>query len=163
MSEERAPDIRAVPRDAPVATAVFCGYCGKRPADDPGESRVCPSCGLGLLLTAEASFAPATDEAFAVIDPALTVRALSAAAERLFDVEETRIVGQPVDALVVAADAAPGARARLAGELARIARRVADEPVTAVVMPAAAFGVRYRARIGPCEPGPAALLVVSAL
>ena len=164
MSPADAARLRPVPADRPLAR--FCGYCGRPPADaGTPPTRVCARCGLGLVLAADTDHAPAPDEAFSVIDPGLTVRVLSAAAERLFEVVETDIVGHPVDALLVPAESAPGARSRLHAILAGVARSSLVEAAaeTAVVRPARAFGVRYRLRVAPCEPGPAALLVISPL
>ena len=65
----------------------FCGHCGRSPdgvarkADVP--SRVCPSCGMGLLLQAPAEFAPSQSDPFLVVDGSLTICALSRVAEEL--------------------------------------------------------------------------------
>jgi hypothetical protein len=159
----------AILRPVPVREPdrrVFCGYCGVQPAAGAAaDTRVCPDCGLGLLLTADAALAPEPDAAFVVVDAGLTIRALSAGAERLFDCAETDVVDQPLENLLVTADAAEGSRGRLNALIAGTARGGLHgaEPAVAIVRPARAFGVRYRARIGPCEPGRAALLVLSPL
>lgn len=145
----------------------FCGYCGKRPADDRAApaSRVCADCGLGLLLTADVGLAPAADDAFLVVDAGLTVRALSQGAERLLHLAETDVVDQPLENVLVAADATDDARGRLHALLAGATRGPLSggEPAVAVVRPSRAFGVRWRACVGRCEPGQAALLVVTPL
>jgi hypothetical protein len=145
----------------------FCGYCGKRPDGDDAApaSRVCPHCGLGLLLTADAALAPAPDEAFLVVDAGLSVRAFSKAAERLLNLAETAIVDQPLENVLVAADSSEDARARLHALLSGSTRAplAAGEPSVAVVRPSRAYGVRWRARVGRCEPGQAALVVVTPL
>ena len=158
--------LRAVEHDEP-RRRTFCGYCGDRPEAEPedGASRVCPSCELGLLLTADEGLAPGREDAFLVVDAGLTVRALSQGAETLFEVAETDVVDQPIDQLLVAAESSGDDRGRLGGLLSGAARGPlsAAEPEAVVVRPARAFGVRYRARVGRCEPGRAALVVVSPL
>jgi hypothetical protein len=160
--------LRAV-RTAEPERRAFCGYCGRPPAGAPGDSeaasRVCADCGLGLLLTADAGLAPAAEDAFLVVDAGLNVRALSAAAERLCDLAETDVVDQPLENLLVAADSSEDARARLHALVSGAARGPLSggEPAVAIVRPARAFGVRWRARVGRCEPGYAALVVLSPL
>jgi hypothetical protein len=167
MSPESAI-LRAV-RPAEPERRTFCGYCGRRPDPVPEgaepASRVCPTCGLGLLLTADAGLAPAVEDAFVVVDAGLTVRALSAAAEKLCDVAETDVVDQPLENVLVAADSTEDARGRLHGLVSGAARGplAGGDPAVAVVRPARAFGVRWRARVGRCEPGYAALVVLSPL
>ena len=158
--------LRAVEGDAP-RPRTFCGYCGHRPAAEPAatESRVCGECELGLLLTADEDLAPASDDAFLVLDAGLTIRALSKGGEALFEIAETDVVDQPLDNLLVAAESSDEARGMLNRILSGAAREplTAAEPDVAIVRPARAFGVRYRARVGRCEPGRAALVVLSKL
>jgi hypothetical protein len=155
--------LRAIEPDAP-RRKTFCGYCGHRPEPEP-ESRVCSKCELGLLLTADEALAPADDAAFLVVDAGLTVRALSKGAEQLFAIAETDAVDQPVENVLVAAEATDEARGALNRLLSGAARGPlsAREPDAAVVRPARAFGVRYRAEIGRCEPGRSALVVLGKL
>ena len=159
--------LRAV-RPAEPERQTFCGYCGHRPgppAEGETASRVCADCKLGLLLTADAGLAPAADEAFLVVDAGLNVRALSKAAELLCDLAETDVVDQPLENLLVAADSSEDARGRLHALVSGAARGplAGGEPAVAIVRPARAFGVRWRARVGRCEPGYAALVVLSPL
>jgi hypothetical protein len=160
--------LRAV-RTAAPERRTFCGYCGRRPPEGAARpeaaSRVCPDCGLGLLLTADAGLAPAPQDAFLVVDAGLTVRALSKAAEQLFGLAETDVVDQPLENVLVAADSSDDARSRLHAVLAGAARGplTAGEPTAAVVQPARSFGVRWSARVGRCEPGHAALVVLEPL
>jgi hypothetical protein len=160
--------LRAV-RTAAPDRRTFCGYCGRRPAESAakpgGASRVCLSCGLGLLLTADAGLTPEPRDAFLVVDAGLTVRALSKGAEELFELAETDVVDQPLENVLVAADSSGDARARLHATLSGAARGplTAGEPSAAVVQPARSFGVRWAARIGRCEPGQAALVVLAPL
>jgi hypothetical protein len=158
--------LRAVEPDAPRRRS-FCGYCGHRPQAEPSEteSRVCGDCGLGLLLTADEALAPERSDAFVVVDAGLSIRALSKTAEKLFEIAETDVVDQPLENLLVAAESSDEARARMSHLFSAAARESlsAREPDVAVVRPARAFGVRYRATVGRCEPGRAALVVLSKL
>lgn len=138
----------------------FCGHCGIAPASDAaGQSRVCAHCGLGLVLRSSADLAPRPGEPFLVIDSTLSVCAVSARAEELLGVDETQAVNQHVADFVVPADA----NALSADNLLVLLIEAASgpgEPRTAVVRPRQEFGVRFRARIGPCGPPNAALLVL---
>jgi hypothetical protein len=140
----------------------FCGHCGLPPAastDTPG-SRVCGHCGLGLVLQASADIAPQGNVPFLVIDSTLSVCAVSARAEELLGTDETRAVNRHVADFLVPADAnAPSAENLLV--LLVDAASGTGEPRTAVVRPRQEFGVRFRARIGPCGPPRAALLVLT--
>jgi len=140
----------------------FCGHCGMPPALPPAasNSRVCGHCELGLVLQAPADVAPAGDEPFLVIDSTLSVCAVSARAEDLLGTDERHAVNRHVADFLVPADAnAPGAENLLV--LLVEAASGSGEPQTAVVRPRQEFGVRFRARIGPCGPPRAALLVLT--
>lgn len=157
--------LRAVEVSAPEPRT-FCGYCGARPEPaSVSETRVCADCGLGLLLTTDAGLAPAPHDAFVVVDAGLSVRALSRGAETLFQLAEIDIVDQTLDQLLVPADTADGARGRLHALVSGAARAPLSgaDPEVEIVRPARAFGVRYRALVGRCEPGRAALLVLAEL
>lgn len=135
----------------------FCSHCGAKP-ESPVESRVCQSCELGLLLTAEADVAPEPGSAFIVLNDSMAVCGMSAAAERLLAVDETDAVNRHLTELLVPADAEAAAPHNLAAAVTWAAR--GDEGFRSVtVRPANTFGVRIRARIGGCGPRPAALLV----
>ncbi|MDX6677545.1 MAG: hypothetical protein QOE31_1597 [Solirubrobacteraceae bacterium] len=140
----------------------FCGHCGLPPAvsiQNP-RSRVCGHCGLGLVLRASIDVAPRVDDPFLVIDSTLSVCAVSARAEDLLGTDETEAVNRHVADFLVPADAnAPSAENLLV--LLVDAASGTGEPRTAVVRPRQEFGVRFRARIGPCGPPHAALLVLT--
>ncbi|MBA3747614.1 MAG: hypothetical protein H0W96_09005 [Solirubrobacterales bacterium] len=140
----------------------FCGHCGLPPAastDTPG-SRVCGHCGLGLVLQAASDIAPRGDVPFLVIDSTLSVCAVSASAEELLGTDETEAVNRHIADFLVPADAnAPSAENLLV--LLVDAASSGGGPRTVVVRPRQEFGVRFRARIGPCGPPNAALLVLS--
>jgi hypothetical protein len=139
----------------------FCGHCGVPPAAGlgTGGSRVCAHCGLGLVLQASSDLAPRADEPFLVIDSTLSVCAVSARAEQLLETDETFAVNKHIADFLVPADAnAPSAENLLV--LLVDAASGSGEPRTAIVRPREEFGVRFRARIGPCGPPNAALLVL---
>ncbi len=139
----------------------FCSHCGRAPQEDAAvAARVCGSCGMGLVLHAPADVAPAPGAAFLVIDPSLSVGAVSRAAERFLAVQEADVVHRPVSELIAGADSEP-----VGGDLgSAIASASTGEqaPREVSVRPANTFGVRCRARIGPCGPPRAAVIVLDA-
>jgi ribosomal protein S27AE len=135
----------------------FCGHCGES-QDSPAASRVCPRCGLGLLLRADAGLAPKAGEAFLVLDQSLSVCAVSEGAERLLAISEPDAVNRHVTELLEPAACERHARVSLAAAVFRAACGE-GEPLAVTVRPARTFGVRLHARIGPCGPHAAALLV----
>jgi PAS domain-containing protein len=139
----------------------FCGHCGVAPPQEVlQQSRVCGRCGLGLVLRAPADVAPRGDEPFLVIDATLSVCAVSEGAEELLGVDEQSALNKHVVDFLVPADAnAPSADNLLA--LLVEAASGSGAPRTAIVRPREEFGVRFRARIGPCGPPHAALLVLT--
>jgi PAS domain-containing protein len=140
---------------------VFCGHCGRSPENESeAESRVCSKCGLGLMLQAPADAAPGPSDPFLVVDGALTICAVSRVAERLLKVSETDAVNRHVAEFLVPADAESSSGESLASLLAWAAR--GETPSAQVVIrPTNTFGVRYWARVGPCGPPTAALLVLA--
>jgi hypothetical protein len=110
------------------------------------------------MLESGADCAPEAGAAFLVLDSALSVCAVSAAAERLLVTRETDAVNRHVTQLIVPADAEAQGPANLAAAVTWAAR--GDETTRRVVVrPANTFGVRLSARIGTCGPPRAALLV----
>src|SRR6266513_2933556 len=89
---------------------LFCGHCGRTPEHDAKakkadpESRVCSSCGMGLLLQAPADVAPTPNDPFLVVDGALTICALSRAAEDLIGTTETEAVNRHIGEFLVPGD-----------------------------------------------------------
>jgi hypothetical protein len=149
--------------DAPVVEwAWFCGHCAAPPQIDTAPAptaRVCPSCGLGLLLEAPRDAVPSPRESFLVIDSALLVQAVSRRAERLLGVREDTVVRRPLAELLVSAGADPEATSGLALAVMD-ATGGEDAPRRVHVRPANTFGVRLRARVAPCGPPRASLLVL---
>jgi len=141
----------------------FCGHCGRSPEDHDGPqagARVCSKCGMGLMLQAPAKIAPKTTDPFMVIDGSLTICALSREAEKLLAISETDAVNRHVGEFLVPGDAETSRGENLATLLAFAARGEAND-ANVVVRPANTFGVRYWARVGPCGPPNAALLVLA--
>jgi hypothetical protein len=137
---------------------LFCGHCGRRPEAETG-SRVCPSCGLGLLLASTAEAAPMPGDAFLVIDSTMAVCAVSAAAEALLATCETDAVNHHLTELLVPADAEAQGPTNLAVAVTWAARGDGGIRRT-FVRPAKTFGVRLKARIASCNSPDAALIVL---
>jgi hypothetical protein len=136
----------------------FCSHCGERPADAAVSSRVCSSCQLGLMLMAGADEAPAPGGSFLVVDGALSVCAVSKAAETLLATSETDAVNRHITELLVLADTETQGLSNLAVAVSWAAR--GDEaPRKVFVRPTNTFGVRLVARIASCGPRRAALVV----
>jgi hypothetical protein len=147
-----------LPAEPVTETVAFCSHCADRPDAVRAGSRVCPSCGFGLLLHAAADAAPGVGDAFMVLDSTLAVCGLSREAEKLLAALETDVVDRPVTDLVVPADAEAQERGSLAAAIAWAAR--GDGTTRRVtVRPANTFGVRLPARIVACGPPSGALLI----
>jgi hypothetical protein len=152
-----------VEREAPTPLVAFCSHCGTRPAPahapQLSSSRVCENCGLGLILEARADVAPNDGDAFLVLDRALAVCAVSRGAEHLLATREPDAVNRHVTDLLMPAAAEEKGSETLSVAVAWAAR--GDSGIrTAVVRPANTFGIRLTARIAPCGPPRAALLVL---
>ena len=146
-----------------IPSSWFCGYCGVAAAGGAAPTpatRVCGSCGQGLLLEACANAAPQGDEPFLVVDSRLTVQAVSRRAERFLAVREQDVTDLPVTDLLVGADAHVPTEESLATMLARAATGGDVDLRTAFVRPRDTFGVRLPARISACGPPRAALIVL---
>jgi PAS domain-containing protein len=156
------PQLVALPGYADrQADVQFCGHCGRAAVTDIAQpaSRVCGRCELGLLIGAPPQLAPAPSDPFLLVDSTLSVCGVSALAEELLGVPETEAVNRHFNELLVPADAeasSPGDLVNLLMHAARGDGEVHD----VVVRPTAEFGIRYWARIGPCGPPRAALVVL---
>jgi PAS domain-containing protein len=166
MSPEQSPKpaLRLV-QGARVQTVEWSWFCGHCAAPAPGDlppaptARVCRACGLGLLLETRHDALPTEREAFLVIDSALSIQAMSRRAQALLAVSEEEAVNRPVVELLAPADAEAQGPSRFAAAIVDAAQGD-DEPVTAFVRPWNTFGVRMRARVAPCGPPRAALIVL---
>jgi len=139
----------------------FCGHCGRAAVIDIAApaSRVCGRCEMGLLIGAPSELAPAPSDPFLLVDSTLSVCGLSALAEELLGVVETKAVNRHINELLVPADAEASGPGDLVNLLVHAAR--GDGEVHDVVLrPTDEYGIRYWARIGPCGPPRAALMVL---
>jgi hypothetical protein len=157
------PQLVALPgyADRP-ADVHFCGHCGRRAALEAAQpsSRVCASCELGLLIGAPPQLAPAPGDSFLLVDSTLSVCGVSALAEELLGMPETEAVNRHFNELLVPADAEASSPGDLVNLLLHAAR--GDAAMSDVVVrPTSEYGIRYWARIGPCGPPRAALVVLS--
>lgn len=146
-----------------VAWVWFCGHCAAPSpygGPPPPNGRVCSTCGLGLLLEARQDAVPGAGDAFLVVDSALLVQAMSAQAQKFLDMREELAVDRPVAELLVPADAEASERTSFAGAIAQAADGRDPETTLRTVRPWNTFGVRMRARIAPCGPPRAALVVL---
>jgi hypothetical protein len=152
--------LRLVPAVAePQPQRTFCGHCGAEPESEL-HGRVCESCGLGVLLTANADAAPRPGDPFMIVDGSLCVCALSQVAEELLGAQETEAVNRHLSEFLVPADAEAAGADNLM-DLVINAASAGTEARVAVVRPPDEFGIRFRARVGACGPPRAALLVFS--
>jgi PAS domain-containing protein len=97
--------LKLVAHDTPLSRNRFCSRCGassppgERDRQARGGSRVCPLCGLGLMLTTPLEASPA--RCLLVADVALRISAVSEAAEERLGVDEAEILGRPAIEIVV--------------------------------------------------------------
>ena len=161
-SAERAVRLVHSTAEAGGESVWFCGKCAApSPHNHPPapNARVCPSCGLGLLLETRSDGRPRPSDAFVIVDAALTVQAVSERAERLLEIAEPDVVHRPVKDLLMPA----GSEGSTQDEFIRAivdAATGSQELSYVVIRPVATFGVRMRARIGSCGPPRAALIVL---
>lgn len=161
------PALRLAGAPAPAELTprvVFCSHCAKVPpggaAPEVG-SRVCTSCGLGLLLEAPEALAPRPKDAFVVVDKTLSIQGLSKRAEKLLGLREIDALDRHVTDLLVPADAeSDPTRPHALSALLVAAASGSDDVTEAVLRPPDEFGVRFAARIGPCGPAPGAVVVL---
>jgi hypothetical protein len=160
----RSPRLVALPghADRPVPQVRFCGHCGHPPQTEaPPATRVCSRCSLGLLVSAAADVAPGPADAFVLVDSSLSVCAVSREAEALLQAAETHVVDRHVTELLVPADVEVAGTGSLVTRIVQAARgEGADAGL--VIRPAREFGIRFRAKVAPCGPPRAALVVLGA-
>ena len=124
----------------------FCTHCGV--VTDDASQRVCPECGLGVVLSCERFAAPRPHAPFLVVTSDLRVSAASAAAERLFE--------DPVGARLLDLLRGDGALPRQVARAAMGSRQTATAWVRT-----AEHGRPHKARIAACGNPPAAIVVLS--
>jgi hypothetical protein len=155
-----SPHLRLVPAVAePRPQKTFCGHCGEEPSGDI-HGRVCESCGLGVLLSANADAAPGPNDPFMIVDGSLCVCAVSRVAEELLGTDETEAVNRHLSEFLVPADAEASGPENLMDLVINAAGDTSEAHV-AVVRPPDEFGIRFRVQVGACGPPRAALLVLS--
>ena len=140
----------------------FCGHCGRPPheTDIQPASRVCTRCGLGLLVAAPPDAAPTPDDPFLLVDGQLSICAVSRLAEELLLTSETDVVNSHIGDLLVPADIEIAGPESLVNLIVHAARGT-GETHHVVLRPAKEFGIRFWARIAPCGPPRAALVVLA--
>jgi PAS domain-containing protein len=113
-----------------------------------------------MLLETRSDAAPFPDDAFLVVDSDLTVQALSHQAQRLLGKTEHDVIDWPITYFLGPADAENG---EIGGfmNLLHDATMGSEDLQSVCVRPLGAFGVRVVARIAPCGPPRAALVVLS--
>ena len=137
----------------------FCTNCGKLFDPEPPEpkhphrERVCPSCGLGVLLSTGHDMLPRDGEAFLVVTSDLAVSAMSEAAGELFGTDPAEVLGRPLLSLLDT----PIRGSELARRVARAAAGVGDVSLLRVQV----GGRRHEVRVGRCGDPRAALVVFS--
>jgi hypothetical protein len=151
--------VTGLPAAAPSESVRFCGFCAHVPPAADIGSRICTACGLGVVLEAAADIAPAPGEPFLVVDRTLSICALSESGAERLGVDEQDAVNRPLLELLEPADMAAVGPSALTGALLA----AGDGVLRVVVRPAGTFGVRLRARIGPCGSPPATLVVLEPL
>jgi PAS domain-containing protein len=117
------------------------------------------------MLRADSLLAPQPDEPFLVLDDALRVRAMSRLAEKLFGLPEKDALKRHVNEFLTPAESIFPDQLGLMALLAGATRQSPDAfpSNTVAVRRPREFGVRYSARVGPCIPSPAALVVLTPL
>ena len=137
-------------RDIP-RTVRFCTSCGEI-ADGVGRLRVCPGCGMGVLLSAAPDALPGARAPFVLVDRDLRVTAVSSAGERIFGSDAP---GRPLASLV----SARGGSGEISRQVARAASGLSGTARLAVTV--AGRRGAFEARISPCGPPRAALVAVA--
>ncbi len=140
----------------------FCGHCGRPPleADIQSASRVCTRCGLGLMVAAPPEAAPSPNDPFLLVDGQLSICAVGRLAEELLLTSETQVVNSHIGDLLVPADIEVAGPESLVNLIVHAARGT-GETHHVVLRPAKEFGIRFWARIAPCGPPRAALVVLA--
>jgi hypothetical protein len=138
----------------------FCTNCGTlfdpEPPDSkhPHRERVCPACGLGVLLSTGREMLAEDGQAFLVVTGDVAVSAASEPATLLFGLDSLQIVGRPLLSLLDM----PLRGSELARRVARAAAGAGDVSLLRVEV----AGRRYEGRVGRCGDPSAALVVFQA-
>jgi hypothetical protein len=141
-----------------VSPAAFCSYCGYPPHGDWWGSmhRVCTRCEHGIVLLVAADAAPGISDLFVIVDPRLTVHAVSRSSEHVLAVDDVAVAGIPLsDVLVGDPDSA------LADVIAQTLRQSGDEWRAIAVQTVGDPVVRFTARLALCGPPRRVLLTLT--
>jgi PAS domain-containing protein len=142
----------------------FCSRCGtvrderERAGDHRPAERVCPACGMGVLLVASRDALPSDGMSFVIATDDLRISAVSEAAERIFGMPEPDLIGNNLLRVMTS----PGHEDELALRVSRAAngaRAVRMIPVRLLLGDRPAFG-RLEARIASCGPPRGALVAL---
>jgi PAS domain-containing protein len=120
---------------------------------------VCGHYGIGLLLETRLDAFPHRDDAFLVVDSELNVQNVSGQAAALLGVRTEDAIDRPVSELLAPADAEAGEPEDFL-RLVRGASTHSDRRHSVIVRPRNSFGVRMVARIAPCGPPRAAVVLL---
>ena len=135
----------------------FCTNCGKlygpeaEETTHPHRERVCPNCGLGVLLSTDEEMLSRDGMPLLVVKRDLAISAATEAALHLFDADWTDVFGQPLLALLDS----PIRGAELADRVSRAAGGAGDVSLVRVQV----RGWPYDARVGRCGSPRGALVV----
>lgn len=145
-------------RAAGDALTHFCTHCASLFDEPAARRRVCPRCGLGVVLTCSSATLDVAGAAFFVVTSDLRVSAGSKQAEDLFAAHDG-MFGRPLLSLVTSPAGV--------GELARLVGAAANGTMAPSTIPVESAATRLdhvalEARIGGCGNPPAALVVVEA-
>jgi hypothetical protein len=112
------------------------------------------------MVSAPPDAAPTPHDPFLLVDGQLSICAVSRLAEELLLTSETEVVNSHIGDLLVPADAEVGGPESLINLIVHAARGT-GETHHVVLRPAKEFGIRFWARIAPCGPPKAALVVLA--
>jgi hypothetical protein len=112
------------------------------------------------MVAAQPGVAPRPDDPFLLVDGQLSICAVSRLAEELLLVSETEAVNSHIGDLLVPADIGVAGPESLINLIVHAARGSGDVH-DVVVRPVREFGIRFWARIAPCGPPRAALVVLA--
>ncbi|MGZ8632502.1 MAG: hypothetical protein ACXWZZ_01430 [Solirubrobacteraceae bacterium] len=111
-------------------------------------------------MSASPDAAPTPQDPFLLVDGQLSICAVSRQAEELLLTSETDVVNSHIGDLLVPADIEIGGPESLVNRIMHAARGP-GETHHVVLRPAKEFGIRFWARIAPCGPPHAALVVLA--
>jgi hypothetical protein len=112
------------------------------------------------MVAAPPDAAPTPEDPFILVDGQLSICGVSRLAEELLLTSETEVVNAHIGDLLVPADIEIAGPESLVNLIVHAARGT-GETHHVVLRPAKEFGIRFWARIAPCGPPKAALIVLA--